>query len=330
MKMGVPEGNSYSTHPQDVRMSTPERDQLAGDIREAMDEAFLFANHSETVATIKPLELETFGHNELYDTFTNNIPHNQAYVEATFDRNDDGSMLRTARIQLRSSIEKSLCVNLFIKSGDDIDEFKKEYIDPEQPLFYIDAPFDAHSLKSERMYINYPMCKNLLNQIVALANPVAALTNPDRSLTECIEALMAISEMTSVSRSTKYAFHPNDDEKMIVNINDRGLVEPRKEPSATRHEVFIEKIRSFGRAGTLATSAHVKASKYEVETKVSKEFTYADGAADDIAARQTEVSEAYQSLSADAPKEFGRQVLEGIYLLSSVAANADKFEQLEF
>jgi hypothetical protein len=330
MKMGVPEGNSYSKHPQDVRMNTLERDQLAGNIQEAMDEAFLFANHSETMATIKPLELETLGHNELYDTFTNAIPFNQGYVEATFDRSDNGTVLRNATIRLRNSYIKSMRVDLFIKAGDDIDEFKKEYIDPEEPLFYIDAPVDAYSFKRERMYLNYTMTKNLMNHVVTLAHPVAALTNPERNLAESIEALMAVSEATSVSRSTKYAFYPNDNEKLIVNINDRGMVEPRKESESSYREVNIEKIRSFGKAGTLATSLHVAASKYEVNATLSKEFSYNDGSANDIAARSADVSEAFQSVSADAPQEFGRQVLDSIYRLSSVMANAGEIEQLEF
>lgn len=310
-------------------MSSSERNELSNDIRDAIDEAFLFANYDETLSTLTPLELVALDRHPLYSALTNYAHYNQTFVEATFDHDSGEKLFTNARIQLRNTWIHSLRVELVINaSDDDIEEDEEELIDLEVPHFYVDAPTEATSTKRERIPLNYTVCRDLLNHIVSMANPIAAITKSDRTISESIEALLAVSESTALNRSTKYSFYASEDEQVVVDIHDRSLLKPQIQPEHTYHKASVQTLRSFGKAGVLATHINMTANQQSVQTTIGKDFRYEDGVAEEIEKIIDEMTTTHQSLTEDTPAAIRRQLLDGIHQFASMAYSPTEADRL--
>lgn len=326
-------GNTYSVSPREVRFNPGESEQLASDVRNAIDESFLFANYTETLATISPLELyEPTNHNTEFDLLTLGITYDRANVQTTIYRDATESILKNVDVRLFHEQWGNTAQTILAAKAGDMDiasESDANTIDPLNPMFHITAPLDIKTLARERNPLSYSLYKAMLNHVVSLANPVAAITNPDRNMIESVEALMAVSTETSLSRSTKYRFHQGEDETVEVSVHDRSLVYPIGEPKHTYHEVNVKRCRAFGKAGSLATLIHMKVTRANIEATVGKEFIYEDGCTEDITAHAEELAAEYNIASADQPETFGRLVLDTIALLRSAGVQSENIVQLD-
>ena len=326
-------GNTYSVQPREVSFGSGESETLAYDIRQAIDESFLFANYSETLATISPLELYLpTQRNDTFNLLTLGMTYDRANIQTTIDHGSTGSMLRTVDVRLFHEKWGNAAQSVLTAKAGDIDresEALQEMIDPENPLFHITAPIDLKTLERERNPLNYLMYRDMLNYVVSLAHPVASITNPDRSLLQSVEALIATSTETSLSRSAKYRFHQDEDETIEVGVHDRALVYLVGEPKHIYHEVTVKRIRAFGKAGSLATHMNMKVTQSGIEATVGKEFCYEDDCIDDIELQAEALAGEYQTVSAGQPKEFGRQILDSIALLRSAGVYSENIIQLD-
>lgn len=324
------QGNTYPLQLEQVQMTPEASAEFSENVREAIDEAFLFSSHREVLKSVQPLKLVPLGSEYVYRALTNNTNYNQVYVEATFDHDGGDSFLNGATIKLRNEWVSVLRADIVIAIGDDdIEEEEEELINIDEPAFYIETAKEHFSLERESIPLNYIMCRTLLNHIVLMTNPIAAATNPNRTIQESIEALLSISEETTINRSMKYSFRPSDDEQFIVDVRDEAIVRPLQQPEHTSHHANVKRIRSFGRAGLLTTALELASTQYGNFTTIEKEFSYDNDTADEIKKRAQEVSEEHGSLSVDMPEVIMTQIINGVHMLRSTLSNSGEIDRLE-
>lgn len=317
----------YSLQPCEVKLSNEEKNELSQTVRDAIDEAFLFANHDQTLSTVEPLELHTpVSRNKTYETLTLGIPYDRIFVDAVIDH-DHSSHLKSLRIKLfRNDWGHVAHTTLHAYEGDDTVGDKNE-INTNEPSFAVACPQDLQSGKRELIPINYTMCRELVNHIVSMANPAIHL-NDDRSLLENVEALMALSPETIVDRTAKYRFQNKPNETVEIQAQDKALVFYSGEPRHTYHELQVRRIRSFGRAGSLATLLSINASLNEVETSIAKDFLYKDNVAEEILKNIDDVTN--EASSVDTADGFGRQLVDGANLLRMTGISNEDVTRINF
>lgn len=329
MEMPSYEANTYSVQPTEVHFSEGNQQKLNEELREAIDESFLFADHSQSLNTVEPIELDTpTTRNETYDMLTLGIPYDRLHVDAVIDHDGDPS-LRSLKVKLyRNDWGMTAYTTISAYESDDAVE-DEDVINIDEPAFFITSPQDLKTGKRELIPLDYRTCRELLNHIVSLANPIAALTIEDRNILECMEALMAVSEETSIGREAKYQFQQNENEVIEVHTRDKMLQYPLGEPRHTYHEAIIKRIRSFGRAGSLTTILDMSSSLDEVEATVAKDYSYADYALEEIMEQISDVTEAGKMISSNAPDEFGRQLIDNVYLLQTTSLQHEGIDRID-
>jgi hypothetical protein len=324
------EDNIFSVEPKNVGLSNTEMGQLVADSREAIDEGFVFTSYTETLSTLGPLEIFHIDSNHQYSLLTRCLPYNRADVTAVIDRDGDGSYLKQGRIKLfNSELQRHIHSEIIINASDEDVDDDDDFIDYDNPNFYINTPITAYVSERERIPLSNKQCRELLNYLVQQINPIASVTMQERTLFETIEAILAASEHSELTRSTKYQFETSDKERTIVSVHDRALIQPHMEPVHTYHEATVKKIRSFGKAGTLATSLFLKASEDETSATISKEFIHKDDCAEEIEKKQKAITKEHNSVWIDSPKKFGKQIISGIQLLATRHIG-EKADQLEY
>jgi hypothetical protein len=310
--------NTLSLKQREIELREDEKKVLDTIVGERVAELFDHIDHTKTISTLTPIELDASPLSPPNGLFALIVrkPYQRAHVQATFEESGETSTLVAAQITLfvpgTPYIGELVIVphednDEHVETDGNIGTMTHTFTSRDSPQKGVPIPLrDAH-------------VKDFLDGLVTQGNQYAAITKPDCSVDESIVALLQASSDCSTERYAEYQMaHGRTDTTVLLNqithVNGNGVSTIEDYKVEVKEDAYMKSFPEDTPCRTTVTCTHEHTPK-QVSTILEAHYESPDSEGDIRGAILLNDLNDFNDTEQPTPSRFTSQILDGLELL---------------